>query len=1059
MKIYLFLTTLILISCSDKTTENNNPNNTNSNNNTLNNNTNNNTQTDEPSNNQITGIYESFEITPNSFIINGKPVILRGGTLQWQRLPPGEWEDRIKKFRAAGFNTIDMYVAWNLIETSEGTFNFSNPDMGRFLDLVKKYGLFVYLRPGPYICNEMDGGGIPAWMVTKSTKKTKDSDGLINFRTDDPDYLLKVENYYHSLNEFIKPWLITNNGPIILYSLENEYNWFETFAGIDKLFWYEGSAERDVFQDVSTQIYLETLKDYAISDGIDIPLTTCPGDSKVSGTGNAAGIIPMPNMYKYGQTEKYAFDTLSSMHNPDNFNNAYTMYPTGTTESERKATRMLRTIMGGMDAFFAFNFAGLHQEGNINALVLNNAGLQSVVDTSPENVLDLFVSPTIGYFHNVVDYYGAISAMGVLREKFFHFRRANMFLETVQEIIAPLEYPERSGAFDDSNPDLTIDSTLIGALEDEARVNYWFDTDSPVIQLLNETGQNVILKQGSINFRGKIIPAYTDLTIGVEKYPGANPGGSTEINSTDSPEELHYSHMMVFSLPLTKNLIMDYSTSEILTLRDFNDEKLLIIYGKNLSEGEFKINGDFSIIHSDENIDAHYENGEIVFTYIHEEIKNLILEDSDGKRLKIIITDREHAGKTWFFKFKNKDVLISPVRYLELENNSSLSLDIKIQYTANIDKIHVFSSKKLNIPALETLVEYDEITENSVYKLPVVNISDPEIEFENNTCADDWIDNGSGVYPSRTINYTGEPIPLESFNIYKGTTWISGHFNLPQAPSHGSLYVENASDIIGIYVNGNYITTVAPVGTEIDNKNLDPAYRFTDLAPFLKSGINTVAFRTTIWGHGSFMWPRGTLTLSNAKLPALGFDSVKGIFGSVRINDTEIIDWKITHGLEGENGEFYNQSLPNGVFCNGPVLSKGSISWFQTEFNYSGSDIPISLHLKGTHLLAKIWLNGNLIGRWISDEGFISKGTWSRSIRNMWMNTSPDNFPLAFSRLKYGTNKLTIVFMDCSDEDENPSLDSMEIIYSPEEKSNIEGITVNSPVFEKILVFSISSDV
>ncbi|MDX5299848.1 MAG: beta-galactosidase, partial [Gammaproteobacteria bacterium] len=67
--------------------------------------------------------------------IDGEYRLLRGGSLQWFRIPAESWRDRLEKFKAAGFNTVDIYVPWNLIEPREGEFQFSEPDLATFLRL------------------------------------------------------------------------------------------------------------------------------------------------------------------------------------------------------------------------------------------------------------------------------------------------------------------------------------------------------------------------------------------------------------------------------------------------------------------------------------------------------------------------------------------------------------------------------------------------------------------------------------------------------------------------------------------------------------------------------------------------------------------------------------------------------------------------------------------------------------------------------------------------------------------------------------------------------------
>ena len=37
-------------------------------------------------------------------------------------------------------------------------------DIDEFLDIAQELELFVLLRPGPYICAERNGGGLPWWL-------------------------------------------------------------------------------------------------------------------------------------------------------------------------------------------------------------------------------------------------------------------------------------------------------------------------------------------------------------------------------------------------------------------------------------------------------------------------------------------------------------------------------------------------------------------------------------------------------------------------------------------------------------------------------------------------------------------------------------------------------------------------------------------------------------------------------------------------------------------------------------------------------------------------------
>ncbi|GCC39717.1 hypothetical protein chiPu_0023642, partial [Chiloscyllium punctatum] len=69
------------------------------------------------------------------------------------------------------------YVAWNYHETNPGEYDFSKAkDIEYFLNLAQEIGLFVILRPGPYICAEWDLGGLPAWLLQNSTISLRSSD-------------------------------------------------------------------------------------------------------------------------------------------------------------------------------------------------------------------------------------------------------------------------------------------------------------------------------------------------------------------------------------------------------------------------------------------------------------------------------------------------------------------------------------------------------------------------------------------------------------------------------------------------------------------------------------------------------------------------------------------------------------------------------------------------------------------------------------------------------------------------------------------------------------------
>ena len=106
-----------------------------------------------------------------SLIIDGKPVFIFSGELHYFRCPRELWTDRMQKMKDAGLNCVDTYLAWNLHEPEEP----ANPDdfsklqdmqqISDFIQAAQDLGLYVMIRPGPYICAEVDRGGLPGWLM------------------------------------------------------------------------------------------------------------------------------------------------------------------------------------------------------------------------------------------------------------------------------------------------------------------------------------------------------------------------------------------------------------------------------------------------------------------------------------------------------------------------------------------------------------------------------------------------------------------------------------------------------------------------------------------------------------------------------------------------------------------------------------------------------------------------------------------------------------------------------------------------------------------------------
>lgn len=114
-----------------------------------------------------------------------------------------------------GANCVETYCAWILHEPYKGKFDFTGRlNLDSFLTLAERLGLYVVLRPGPYICSECDMGGLPWWLLKK--------DG-IQLRSSDPEYLKETVPYLEKICEIVRPHLYSNGGGVIFLQIENEY--------------------------------------------------------------------------------------------------------------------------------------------------------------------------------------------------------------------------------------------------------------------------------------------------------------------------------------------------------------------------------------------------------------------------------------------------------------------------------------------------------------------------------------------------------------------------------------------------------------------------------------------------------------------------------------------------------------------------------------------------------------------------------------------------------------------------------------------------------------------
>ena len=163
---------------------------------------------------------QTFEVGEGSFLLDGKPFVVKAGELHFARIPREYWEHRIEMVKAQGMNAVCLYVFWNFHEPQPGEFNFEGQaDVRAFVELCQKHGLYVILRPGPYCCAEWEMGGLPWWLLKK-----KD----IQLRSMDEYFVERVRLFENALAEQLADLQLARGGNIIMVQVENEFGGYGT---------------------------------------------------------------------------------------------------------------------------------------------------------------------------------------------------------------------------------------------------------------------------------------------------------------------------------------------------------------------------------------------------------------------------------------------------------------------------------------------------------------------------------------------------------------------------------------------------------------------------------------------------------------------------------------------------------------------------------------------------------------------------------------------------------------------------------------------------------------
>jgi beta-galactosidase len=184
----------------------------------------------------------SFTTAKGYFHKDGKPYFVISGEIHYFRVDPRLWEKHLTLLKRSGANTTSTYIPWDWHEYAENRFDFSGEttpgrNLLKYIELCRKVGLDLIVKPGPYILAEYELHGLPGWLMDRCSDGARARDELgdviardvMSYMSD--EYLKYAFLWYDQIMPLIARHQESGGGPITMMQVCNEVGVFQWLSG------------------------------------------------------------------------------------------------------------------------------------------------------------------------------------------------------------------------------------------------------------------------------------------------------------------------------------------------------------------------------------------------------------------------------------------------------------------------------------------------------------------------------------------------------------------------------------------------------------------------------------------------------------------------------------------------------------------------------------------------------------------------------------------------------------------------------------------------------------